>query len=115
MSAVFDRDELLERLDHDWDFLSEMVGLLGTDGRSLLDQIEKASASGDADTISRAAHTLKGMVSNFCAPVAQASALNVEKLTRSGDRTTLPSAIGTLRNDVEELIQALKDLLAARA
>ena len=114
MSPVFNQQELLDRVDQDWEFLTELVQLLASDGRGLVDQISAAAASGDTETVSRAAHTIKGMVSNFCAPTAQEAALAVEKAVKGGDLSTLPAAVTTLRNDVEELISGLTELLATR-
>jgi HPt (histidine-containing phosphotransfer) domain-containing protein len=110
---VFDENELLARVDNDWEFLGETVQMLATDGRDLMQQIRSAAASGDAPTVGRAAHTLKGMISNFCAPAAQASAFEVEKLGKSGDLAAAPAAIQALEAQLEALIAALTQFISA--
>ena len=112
---VFDKDELLDRVGGDWDFLAETVDMLKTDGRALMDQIRAALASGDAPALGRHAHAIKGMISNFCAPAALASAFEVEKIGKSGDLTSAPAAVDALSARLDELIAALTELLAVRS
>jgi protein-histidine pros-kinase len=115
MSRPFDDKELLERIDSDWDFLAETVQMLATDGVALMDEIQRAAGAGDGAALGRAAHTLKGMISNFCAPTAQASAFEVEKIGKSGDLSSAPAAVRALATNVEALIAALNDFLTTRA
>jgi two-component system, sensor histidine kinase and response regulator len=111
---VFDENELLARVDNDWEFLGETVQMLVTDGRGLMEQIRTASASGDALAVGLAAHTLKGMISNFCAPAAHATAFEVEKIGKGGDLAAAPGAVKTLETQLEALIAALNEFLATR-
>ena len=74
MPTTFDENELLSRVDNDRAFLGETVEMLAQDGRALLADVRSAVAAGDAAAVGRAAHALKGMISNFCAPTAHASA-----------------------------------------
>jgi protein-histidine pros-kinase len=114
MSRVFDEKELLERIDNDWDFLAETVEMLSTDGRGLMDEIRRSAGAHDAAALGRAAHTLKGMISNFCAAAPQASAFEVEKIGKSGDLAAAPAAIKSLEAQLDSLIAALTDFLATR-
>ena len=83
MAPVFDETELLERVDNDLAFLAETVQMLATDGRALMAEIRRAVAAGDAPAVGRAAHTLKGMISNFCSPAAQAARSSVEQVGKA--------------------------------
>ena len=114
MSRVFDGKELLDRLDNDWDFLAETVQMLGTDGRALMEQVKTAAANGDAEALGRAGHTLKGMVSNFCAPAAYAAAFEVEQIGKSGDLSAARPAVDALGAQLETLITGLNDFLATK-
>src|SRR5438128_2052533 len=96
MPQLFDETELLARVDNDVAFLAETVEMLQTDGRALLADVHRAIAAGDAASVGRAAHALKGMVSNFCAPAAQESALQVERLGKSGDLASAAAAASAL-------------------
>ena len=115
MQRAFDQAELMERLDNDWEFLAETVQMLCSDGPTLLDEIRKGAAAGDAATVGRAGHTLKGMISNFCSPATQAAALEVEKIGKSGDLAQAPGAIAALEKSLDTLIADLNDFLAKRA
>jgi HPt (histidine-containing phosphotransfer) domain-containing protein len=115
MPSTFNPDELLERVDNDDDFLRETVEMIDSDGPEILAQVRAAAAAGDAATVGRAAHTLKGMISNFCAPDAQAAALVVEQIGRNGDLAPLPAALDTLEARMTALIAELNHFVAERA
>ena len=115
MPRGFDEQELLERVDNDWEFLGETVQMLATDGPALLREIRRAAEAGDALTVGRAAHALKGMISNFSAPAAHAGAAELERLGKAGDLSPAPQTLGKLESDLEALITDLTDFLATRA
>jgi HPt (histidine-containing phosphotransfer) domain-containing protein len=114
MPRVFDDKELLERIDNDWEFLTETVQMLSTDGPVLIEAIRRSVLSGDAAAAGRAAHSLKGMVSNFCSPITLASAFEVEKLSKSGDLFGAPQAVKALEDQVGLLTAELNQFLATR-
>ena len=115
MSQVFDPKELLERVDNDWDFLADTIQMLNSDGRGLMDEIRNHLAAADAPALGRAAHTLKGMISNFCAPSTQAAAFEVEKIGKSGDLLPAPAPLENLSTHLDALIGALNDFLTTRS
>jgi HPt (histidine-containing phosphotransfer) domain-containing protein len=114
MSRVFDEKELLDRVDNDWDFLADTIEMLSSDGPALMTEIQRALDSNNPAELSRASHTLKGMISNFCAPAAQASAFEVEKLGKSGDLTSAPPALAALQTNLDALIADLNEFLSTR-
>jgi len=114
MPPLFDDRELLERVDNDWDLLAETVAMLADDGRALIEEIRQSSSKRDAAAVARAAHTLKGMISNFCAPEAQASALAVEKIGKSGDLTNAAEPVRHAGEQLEALIAALNEFISTR-
>ena len=109
---LFDETELLARVDNDREFLAETVEMLATDGRALMDEVRRATAAGDAQALGRSAHTLKGMISNFCASESQASAFELERLGKSGDLSAAPAVLGKLEAQLESLIAALTEFTA---
>jgi HPt (histidine-containing phosphotransfer) domain-containing protein len=115
MPNTFNRDELLDRVDNDDDFLRETVEMLTSDGPDLLEDVRSAAAAGDAAAVARAAHTLKGMVSNFCSSDTQAAALAVEEIGRNGDLAPLPAALNTLQARLHSLIAELNEFVTERA
>ena len=115
MPRTFDETELLERVDNDREFLGETVQMLAADGPALLGEIRRAVEAGDAPAVGRAAHALKGMISNFCAPAAHAGAAEVERLGKAGDLSPAPNALATLESQVNDLVAELTDFVATRA
>ncbi len=115
MSQTFNEQELMERVDNDLSFLADTVQMLETDGRNLLAGIRSALAAGDAATVGRTAHTLKGMISNFCAAGAQALALEVEQAGKAGDCPAAAAAAGRLEPALERLMNELGAFIRARS
>jgi HPt (histidine-containing phosphotransfer) domain-containing protein len=111
VATTFDQTELLERVDHDKAFLAETVEMLAGDGRGLMNDIRRAIDTGDAGAVGRAAHALKGMISNFCAPAAQEAALAVERGGKSGDLGAAPEAARELSERLEALITELEQFI----
>ena len=101
MAQTFDEQDLLDNVGNDLAFLAETVQMLETDGPSLMKQIHEALAAGDAQALGRAAHTLKGMVANFCSPQTQALALEVEKMGKNDDLSAAPGAVKALDGATE--------------
>ena len=112
MTEVFDKEELLEELDGDLEFLEESVEMLESDAPPLLLQIRKAVESGDAESVAVGAHTLKSMVGNFCAPLAFDAALRMEALGRDGDLTECKAKLDGLELEISRLQDSLRELLS---
>lgn len=112
MAPLFDETELLERVDHDWEFLGDTVEMLAADGPALLLRIRQAVDARDAAALSRAAHTLKGMIANFCADAPHATAFELERMGKAGDLSSAPPAVAALENQLQSLTTALQALIA---
>jgi len=108
--GLFHREELLERVEGDRELLAEMVELFEQDSPRLLAAIREAVARGDGGMLERAAHTLKGSVSNFAAPAATAAALRLEQMGREGKLEQSGEACTALEAEIEHLRPALAEL-----
>ena len=115
MAQLFDEAELMERLDNDVAFLADTVQMLETDGRALMVELKTAVASGDAPAVGRTAHTLKGMISNFCSPAVQMLALDVEQAGKASDSAGAAAASAKLEHELEALIVELVAFVRARS
>ena len=115
MAQLFEEAELMERVDDDVEFLADTVQMLESDGRALMVELKTAVASGDAPAIGRTAHTLKGMISNFCAPAVQTLALDVEQAGKAGDGAGAAAASAKLEPGLEALIVELVAFVRARS
>jgi two-component system, sensor histidine kinase and response regulator len=115
MPRTFDEKELLDRIDNDWEFLGDATRMLAADAPLLLADIRRAVQSGDATLVGSAGHTLKGMISNFCAPDAQASAMAVEQIGKGGDLSNAAPTLHELETHLNALIVELTEYVAIRA
>ena len=77
------------------------------DSVRLVNDIREAIAEGDAERLRRAAHTLKGSVSNFPAGAAREAAARMEIIGFNGD---LDAARRTFR-ELEQEVDRLRGLL----
>ena len=114
MPLPFDQKELLEKVDNDIEFLTETIQMLASDGPPLMKEIRRASDWKDAAALAKSAHTLKGMISNFCAAGALACAAEVEAIARKGDLSRAPVAVDELEIALDTLITALNEFVATR-
>jgi HPt (histidine-containing phosphotransfer) domain-containing protein len=86
------------------------VGLFNADCPHLRAEIRQAVAAGDAPKLKRAAHTLKGAVSNFGARRTVEAAQRLEALGKQGDLTGAGEAAAVLEEELERLLPALAAL-----
>jgi PAS domain S-box-containing protein len=101
--------EILYRVGDDRGLLREIVALFCESYPQQLAELREAIRRGDAPTVQRVAHALKGALSNFGAPAAVAAARQLEALGRAGDLAPAAQATAAL----EEAITRLKPALAA--
>jgi HPt (histidine-containing phosphotransfer) domain-containing protein len=111
MDDVLDKAELFERIDEDMEFLAETVEMFNEDGPQLLSEIRDALKRQDASALAGAAHTFKGMASNFYAKRVVDAALSLEMKGKSGDLTGAAEALSTLEREANQLKSALAELL----
>ena len=97
--------ELMERLDGDEEFFRDLLLLFRGDGSASLRKAQESLQTNDFPALSRAAHTLKGMLKNLSMDPAAEIAAALEKTSKDGERESSAAL-------VEQLGQALKDLSA---
>ena len=104
---VIDEAELLGRFEGDTELVREVAQLFLDDCPHRLEALRAALASGDAAALQRAAHSLKGSVSNFAAPAAAEAARRLEVLARDGQLTYAAAACAALEREIARLVPAL--------
>ena len=112
MSDVFDKDELLEEIDGDREFLVESLEMFEEDAPRLLVEIRDGLNRRDAQAVGKCAHTLKSMVGNFCAQPAFDCAFKIESFGRQGDLNGVADTLGELEERVNQLRAALQEFSA---
>lgn len=115
MAKMFDEQQLIEQVDGDVEFLSDTVDMLASDGPELLQQLRLAINSGDAAGVGRVAHTLKGMIANFCAAEAQSVAFELERAGKAEDLSAAPALTERLAQQLDALIAELNEFIRTRA
>jgi two-component system, sensor histidine kinase and response regulator len=107
---ILDRAVILDRVGGDEDLLREITGIFLEEYPSLIEEIRMAVGGGDARRLERAAHTLKGSVSNFGAQQATQAAYRLETMGRQGQLQHSDSAFEDLVTRFEELHPVLEQL-----
>ncbi|WP_437185923.1 Hpt domain-containing protein [Planctomicrobium sp. SH668] len=107
-STVLHLNIALDRLGQDEELLRELAIFYLEDSPELLREIESAVLSRDFESITRCAHSLKGLSSNFDAEEAVSTAFEVEKCGRLHDLQGTVARLPELRRTMQQVIEALK-------
>ena len=107
IESVVDKNAILERIDGDTDILREITGLYFEEIPVLMQAVEEAISRKEDFPLERSAHTLKGMVSNFAAPLAMKAALDLEIIGREKKIEEAPAAFETLKLEIDKLSNAI--------
>jgi two-component system sensor histidine kinase/response regulator len=108
----FDEAAFLARVDGDHTLLRELVELFLMDCPQRLTSLRQAIQDADWQAVERAAHSLKGAVSNFCARTAFDATLHLESLARTGDASRIAAAYSELEHELTRLQEALVHVAA---
>jgi HPt (histidine-containing phosphotransfer) domain-containing protein len=106
---VSDLNAALKGLEGDRELLRRIVHLFLVQSPQLLEEIRAALMRGDAEAVERAAHKLRGSVSNFFATKTQDAALRLEQMGRDKDLTGGAEAQAHLESALRELQAALAE------
>ena len=103
----FDPAETLARVGGDPALYKSVVRVFLDAHETLLGTVRDAVSAGDAEALFRAAHSLKGTVSNFSAVRATEAAGDLEASGRAGDLTGTEQKLAALESAVGALTAAL--------
>ena len=106
---VFNVERVLSNLDNDKELLQSLIELFASQTSELVKKIEESIIEGDKKALAIAAHTLKGVLGNFCADYAVASAFKLEEIGRHGEIDSALSELRTLKYEIDRLQTALKE------
>jgi two-component system sensor histidine kinase/response regulator len=102
-----DYEAMLAQVDGDLELLREVVGLFIEDYPRGLAEIRDAVARKDGPTLERAAHSLRGAVSNFYSKSTIEAARSLEEMGRTSEMSKAVFALAILETDLRELKLAL--------
>jgi HPt (histidine-containing phosphotransfer) domain-containing protein len=106
-------DLVLARVGGDRQLLVEISRLFVDDAPRHLGRIRQAIDDGDAESLRRAAHALKGAAANFEADGVVSAARSLEDLGRSGRMSDAEPRWRAVRNETDRLIETLQRVATA--
>lgn len=108
----WDLKELMDRLDGDQEFLRELLVIFQQDARMNLEKSRTALERNDLTGLSRAAHTLKGMLRNLAMGSAAETAAALEKAASAGLPEESAELLVRLGNELGEILPEVEAHLA---
>ena len=110
--ADWDLKELMDRLDGDEEFLRELLVIFRQDARMNLEKSRKAMAELDFESLTRTAHTLKGMLRNLSMGAAADTAAGLENASREKQQGDSEELLGKLVKEMEGILPEVEAQLA---
>jgi CheY-like chemotaxis protein len=110
--SAFEDRVLRDRFDGDLDLLRLVAGTFLESTPPLLDDLRQGIAAGDAGSVSRIAHRLRGSLANFGADEVVEAAFRLETMGAGGDLAGADAACEALIEGYETLRAGLDRLLA---
>jgi len=95
-AAPLDKRDLLERIGGDENFIGELIDLYRTEFRQKFPVLKEAVAAGDAETVYKTAHNLKGASANVSMPGLQKAFFDLEKAGREGSLAEAPALLARI-------------------
>lgn len=111
-SSIVNRQELLAHMEGDDQLFRRMVSLFMADAPKKLEGIRAAVESGNAESLVKLSHALKGSAGNFFAEPAVSAAHRLESMGRRADLALAAEAYQDLRGAIEQLKGELTQLTA---
>ena len=108
----WDLKELMERIDGDGEFLRELLVIFRADARMNLEKSRQAMAERDFESLSRTAHTLKGMLRNLSMGAAGDTAAALEMASREDRQDDSKELLGKLVKELGRILLEVEAQLA---
>ena len=106
---IWNRAEALERIGGDEALLRELCEIFLDESPNLLRNLRKAIEDGDADSVMRAAHSLKSEVGYLGAAGASQAAQQLEDMGAVNKLAAAPKTLVVLEREISGLHSAMKD------
>ncbi len=108
-NKIFDRRELLKRMDHDEEITAMILDSFIETIPQNFDELRHALEAKDPEVVSRAGHTIKGSSANVSASLMRETALQIEISGRAGNMEKAASFFMTLNKDFDRFKEVLKE------
>ena len=107
-SEIFDSQSFRLRIE-DVDLMNDLIEIFEDEMKQMLERVQAAHQRGSGEDLHRAAHSLKGLLGNYCADRALQSISKIDEQAQSGSLDGLTEAVENLARELEELDQAMGD------
>ena len=104
----FDLPKVMEAVDNDTNFFIQITEMFFQNRADYMDAIQNAIKAEDSPALAKAAHALKGALSNFRALGAQQQANELEKQAKTGDLSPIKRLFSQLEKEVDLFEDELK-------
>lgn len=112
--TVFDKDEALEIIGDDEEFLKELAEMFIDDLPEQISNIKEAIHCHDSKALEKSAHKLKGALANFGEKAAWKTALRLEMMGRENRWNDIEETYGTLMREAKRLVNALREFVKSK-
>ncbi len=106
--AVYDRADALSRIADDEELLATLIDMFVTDAPNYLVEIDTALAAADWNHLTRAAHTLKGVLATFSARRGENCARALETAAKNNDTAACAKLAAQAKVEVAAFMEAIK-------
>jgi two-component system, sensor histidine kinase and response regulator len=113
-SLVWNRSAALERIAGDEDLLRELCQIFLEESPKLLNKLSKALSEGDAEALTKAAHSLKGEASYLGAEATSQAAKRLEQIGREKQLSRAIEEFETLERELAALQSALQETIVLK-
>jgi two-component system, sensor histidine kinase and response regulator len=111
-SSTVESDGLIKSFENDHHLFQELVEIFVNDYPQMLATLRTSLKNIDGKTLSRTAHSLKGMLRNFRAEAVAGKAFELEKIGQQGDLDGADQLVENLAARLDEVAKRLKQLVS---
>lgn len=104
MNEIFEPEEVLEQIGGSKELLREMIVIFRMVYPDDIRNIDESLRSGDPESVRRAAHRMKGSVSNFGKRKAYRLALEMEEEAKDNDLSNMGRRFIELKTELDLLL-----------
>ena len=115
MILLFNKSEILERLDNDLDFVTEIVDEALENLLGQLNEVRELCQGNDTDTLRRVAHTIKGVAANISTDDLRDIACRIEAAAKDEDMESARKLLPELDRTFRLTAETIKSVLAVGA
>ena len=102
-------ERMLARLDGDRELALQLAGIFADECPRMQQRLREAVSTESVDEVRRAAHALKGSVSNFIDGGPTATAFELETMARDGQLDGIEAILDRLDREIGALLESLRE------